>query len=198
MSDDVRDRAREILAGVGSPCGDAIGGIGAREAVSLLDAAGIALVDLNELISMRGYKVIAENAMAKLKIADAERQRLLAFRDAFDRMVFSIGSGADERYRYDVVRAARAAVADIESEGDHANVEGGSVNTITWHAAVQRERKPVCCNCYGEGVVYDPPPGAIGWEPRESWLVPCDVCAPRLHGPWPDEGMYEEQDISDD
>lgn len=59
-------------------------------------------------------------AEAELKQCRDERRRLLAFRDAFDRLVFNVGSGADERHRFRVVRECRAAVADI-SEDNHAD-----------------------------------------------------------------------------
>lgn len=69
------------------------------------------------------------------------------------------------------------------------------MNTYQHHAAVQRERKPVCRNCYGAGYVLSVYCQAN--EPIESCAEPCDVCTPRAHGPWPDEGMYEPQDITE-
>lgn len=125
----MRERAREVIARTLAdmyPMGEdhppsAQDNLQADTTLAALEAAGIALVDANELITMRGYKVIAENALVKLKTADDERRRLLAFRDAFNRLVFSVGWGADERQRFRALQDHRAAVADIESEGDHAN-----------------------------------------------------------------------------
>lgn len=125
----MRERAREVIARTLAdmyPMGEdhppsAQDNLQADTTLAAFEAAGIALVDANELITMRGYKVIAENALVKLKTADDERRRLLAFRDAFDRLVFNVGSGTDEQHWYRLVRACRAAVVDIESEGDHAN-----------------------------------------------------------------------------
>lgn len=138
MSDDVKDRARDALARA-IPYGHGINKGITDKALAALDAAGIALVDANCECVSRGYTDHVETRMrndaSTIAILCDKVRRLLEFRDAVDGFETAlgvwenctdahcgVGGFCDEQKRslaeaLQHKGAARAAVADIESEG---------------------------------------------------------------------------------